>query len=153
VLDVGIGSGLNLPFYGDKAERVFGIDPGTKQIGWARFKAARRNLPINFQIGVIERLPFPDGTFDVVLNTIMMHHLGDGLKRQGLLEIFRVLKPGGRLVIADFKRPEKQQAQPMRFGSVRDLPAFVKEAGFSQVEIDEMPFPRFDGGVEFVKAY
>ncbi len=110
------------------------------------------NLPIEFQIGVIEHLPFPDQTFDVVVSTIMMHHLGDGLKRQGLAEIARVLKPGGRLVIADFKRPEERPSQPARFGSVRDLPGFVKDAGFSQVETEEMPFPQFGGGVGFVTA-
>lgn len=109
VLDVGCGTGtlaLEVQKRVGPTGRVFGIDPGTQQIGRARSKAAQRRLPIDFQIGVIERLPFPDETFDVVVNTIMMHHLGDGLKRQGLAEIARVLKPGGRLVIADFKRPE-----------------------------------------------
>jgi ubiquinone/menaquinone biosynthesis C-methylase UbiE len=156
VLDVGCGTGT----LAIEAQRqvggkgyVVGIDPGTEQIAHARAKAARRKLPIDFQIGVIERLPFPDQTFDVVLSTIMMHHLGDGLKRQGMSEIARVLKPGGRLIIADFKRPEKRQPQPTHFGSVRDLPGFVKEAGFLPLETEEMPFPRFDGGVGFVKAY
>ena len=67
-------------------------------------------MPIEFQIGVIERLPFPDQTFDVVLSTLMMHHLPDPLKRQGLSEIARVLKPGGRLVIADFTHKRNERA-------------------------------------------
>ena len=50
---------------------------------------------------------------------IMMHHLSDHLKREGLAEITRVLKPGGRLVVADFKRPETRseqlQKKPVRF--------------------------------------
>ncbi|MEP7288578.1 MAG: methyltransferase domain-containing protein [Chloroflexota bacterium] len=155
VLDVGCGTGtlaLEVQQRVGTTGRVVGIDPGTQQIARARSKAARRNLPTDFQIGVIEHLPFPDQTFDVVLSTIMMHHLGDGLKRQGLAEIARVLKPGGRLVIADFKRPEERQSQPVRFGSVRDLPGFVEDAGFSLVETEDMSFPRFDGGVGFVKA-
>jgi ubiquinone/menaquinone biosynthesis C-methylase UbiE len=155
VLDVGCGTGtlaLEVQRRLGATGHVVGIDPGEQQIARARYKAARRNMPIDFQIGVIEHLPFPDQTFDVALSTIMMHHLGDGLKRQGLSEIARVLKPGGRLVIADFNRPEQPQSKPAQFGSVRDLPAFVKEAGFSQVSTDEMPFPRFSGGVGFVRA-
>jgi ubiquinone/menaquinone biosynthesis C-methylase UbiE len=156
VLDVGCGTGtlaIEAQQRVGTAGCVSGIDPGTQQIARARYKAARRHLPIDFQIGVIEHLPFPDQTFDVVLSTIMMHHLGDGLKRQGLAEIARVLKPGGRLVIADFKRPEERQSRSVPFGSVRGLPGFVKEAGFSQVETESMAFPRFDGGVGFVRAY
>src|SRR5260221_8293840 len=155
VLDVGCGTGtlaIEVQQRVGAAGRVVGIDPGTQQIARARSKAARRNLPIDFQIGVIEHLRFGDQSFDVVLSTIMMHHLGDGLKRQGLAEIARVLKPGGRLVIADFKRPEERPSQPARFGSVRDLLGFVTDAGFSQIETEDMPFPQFDGGVGFVRA-
>ena len=150
VLDVGCGTGTLaievMPRVGAKG-RVFGIDPGEQQIARARSKAARRSLSIEFQVGVIEHLDFPDQTFDVVLSTIMMHHLSDALKRQGLAEIARVLKPGGRLVIADFKRPEERPAQPVRFGAggsrIQDLAALVKDAGFLRVEIEETRLPRF----------
>jgi len=77
----------------------------------------------------------------------MMHHLSDTLKRQGLAEIARVLKPGGRLVIADFKRPEERPAQPVHFGAggsrIQDLETLIKDAGFLRVEIEEMRLPRF----------
>lgn len=154
-LDVGCGTGtlaLEVQRRVGAAGRVVGIDPGSQQIARARAKAARRHLPIDFQIGVIERLPFPDQTFDVVLSTIMMHHLSDSLKRQGLAEIARVLKPGGRLVIADFQRPQQRQNQPVRFGSVRDLPGLVQTAGFALATTEEMPFPRLHGGVIIVRA-
>src|SRR5262245_32816720 len=156
VLDVGCGTGtlaIEVQKRVGATGRVVGIDPGIQQIARARYKAARRNLPIDFQISVIEHLPFPDQTFDVVLSTIMLHHLSDSLKRQGLGEIARVLEPGGRLVIADFTRPEEHLSQRAPFGSVRDLPGFVKEAGFSQIETQEMAFPKFRAGVGFVKAY
>jgi ubiquinone/menaquinone biosynthesis C-methylase UbiE len=151
VLDVGCGTGTLAimevePRVGATGQ-VFGIDPGEQQIARARFKAARRSLSIEFQVGVIEHLDFPDQTFDVVLSTIMMHHLSDSLKRQGLAEIARVLEPGGRLVIADFERPVECPTQPVRFGAggsrIEDLATLVQDAGFSQVETEEMQLPRF----------
>ncbi len=150
ILDVGCGTGtlaMEVALRVGATGRVFGIDPGEQQIARARSKAARRSLSIEFQVGVIEHLDFPDQTFDVVLSTIMMHHLSDTLKRQGLAEIARVLKPGGRLVIADFKRPEERPAQPVHFGAggsrIQDLETLIKDAGFLRVEIEEMRLPRF----------
>ena len=162
VLDVGCGTGMLAmevkPRVGTTG-RVAGIDPGTRQIARARSKAARHHLPIDFQIGVIEQLPFPDQTFDVVFSTLMMHHLPAGLKRQGLSEIARVLKPGGRLVIADFKRKQERQGRAAHFhaggSSLQDLVALVKEAGFSEVETEEMRPPRFSTfpGAGFVRTH
>ncbi|HLO18132.1 MAG TPA: class I SAM-dependent methyltransferase, partial [Anaerolineales bacterium] len=150
VLDVGCGTGtlaLEVARRVGARGRVIGIDPGENQIARARSKAKRRNFPAEFQAGVIEHLDFPDQTFDVVLSTIMMHHLSDTLKRQGLAEIARVLKPGGRLVIADFKRPEERSAQPVRFGAggsrIQDLALLVNNAGFSDVDTEEMQLSRF----------
>ena len=162
VLDVGCGTGtlaIEVSLRVGSAGRVAGVDPGTQQIARARSKAARRNLPIDFQIGVIERLPFPDQTFDVVLSTLMMHHLPDSLKRQGLSEIARVLKPGGRLVIADFKRKKDRQGKLARFhaggSSMQDLAAMISDAGFEHLEMEEMQPLRFSAfpGAGFVRAY
>jgi ubiquinone/menaquinone biosynthesis C-methylase UbiE len=162
VLDVGCGTGtlaMEVARRVGRAGHVTGIDPGPEQIAHARAKAARRNLPIEFQIGVIEQLAFPDQTFDVVLSTLMMHHLPPPLKRQGLAEIARVLKPGGRLVIADFKRKQERAGQAVRFhaggSSMHDLAALVSDAGFSQVETQEMQPPRFSAfpGAGFVRAH
>src|SRR6266487_2213536 len=150
VLDVGCGTGtlaIEVARRVGRAGRVAGVDPGIQQIARARSKAARRNLPIDFQIGVIEHLPFSDQTFDVVLSTLMMHHLPDSLKRQGLAEIARVLKPGGRLVIADFKRKQERQGLAVRFhaggSGMQDLATMVSNAGFEHLEMEGMRPPRF----------
>ena len=162
VLDVGCGTGtlaMEVARRVGRAGRVAGVDPGTEQIARARAKAARRHVPIEFQIGVIEQLAFPDQTFDVVLSTLMMHHLPPPLKRQGLAEIARVLKPGGRLVIADFTRKQERQGQAARFhaggSSIQDLVALVSDAGFERVETEEMQPPRFSAfpGAGFVRAH
>ncbi|HXS24206.1 MAG TPA: methyltransferase domain-containing protein [Gemmatimonadales bacterium] len=149
VLDVGCGTGtlaLAVQQHLGVTGRVVGIDPSPRQIARARAKAARRHMPNEFQIGVIEQIAFPDQTFDVVLSTLMMHHLPASLKRQGLAEIARVLKPGGRLIIADFTRPERRRGQRGRLGAggsnMGDLAALVQDAGFTEVETEEMRFPR-----------
>ncbi len=161
VLDVGCGTGtlaIAVQSRVGATGHVAGIDPGTQQIARARYKAARRNLPVDFQVGVIEQLAFPDATFDVVLSTLMMHHLPASLKRQGLAEIARVLKPGGRLVIADFIPKKERQGQVARFhaggSSMQALATLAKDAGFKDVETHEMRPPRFSAfpGAGIVQA-
>ena len=162
LLDVGCGTGtqaFEVARRAGRAGRVTGIDPSAEQIVRARSKAARHNVPIDFQIGVIEHLPFPDQTFDVVLSTLMMHHLPASLKRQGLAEIARVLKPGGRLIIADFKPKKERQGQAARFhaggSSMQDLAAMFLDAGFEQLEMEEMLPLRFTAfpGAGFIRAH
>ena len=112
-----------------------------QMIARARHKAARRGLAIDFQVGMIEQLAFPNQSFDVVLSTFMMHHLPDDLKHRGLAEIARVLKPWGRLLVLDMKGP----AGPWK-SRIQDQPALMKEAGFSQAETGKAGFP----GLSFV---
>jgi ubiquinone/menaquinone biosynthesis C-methylase UbiE len=141
VLDVGCGTGtLAMVAWQRVGETgsVSGIDPSPQMIARANRKAERADLAIDFQVGVIEQLSFPDQSFDVVLSTFMMHHLPDDLKRRGLVEIARVLKPGGRLLVLDMKGP----AGPWK-SNIADQPALMKEAGFSQVETGETRFSGF----------
>jgi SAM-dependent methyltransferase len=148
VLDVGCGTGTLALLAKQRVGttgRVSGIDPSAQMIARARRKAARRGLPIDFQVGVIEQLAFPDQSFDVVLSSFMMHQLPDNLKRQGLAEIARVLRPGGRLLIVDTKRPEEQHgrsARPIHTGpwnsGIQDQPALMQAAGFSEIETGEL---------------
>ena len=162
VLDVGCGTGtlaLLVARREGRAGRVVGVDPSTEQISRARSKAARHKVPVDFQIGVIEHLAFPDQTFDVVLSTLMMHHLPAPLKHQGLAEIARVLKPGGRLVIADFKHKKERKGQAARFhaggSSMQDLAVMISDAGFEQLEMEEMLPLRFTAfpGAGFIRAH
>lgn len=162
VLDVGCGTGtlaLEAARRVGRTGAVCGIDPGEQQIARARAKATRRGLSIEFQIGVIEQLPFSDQTFDVVFSTLMMHHLPAPLKRQGLAQIARVLKPGGRLILADFTHKADRAGRAARFhagGSrVHDLEVLLKEAGFDQLETEELRPPRFSAfpGASIVRAY
>jgi ubiquinone/menaquinone biosynthesis C-methylase UbiE len=143
VLDVGCGTGtlaLVAVRRVGAMGHVSGIDPSPRMIARARRKGARRRLSLDFQVGVVEQLPFPGQSFDAVLSTFMMHHLPDDLKRRGLSEIARVLKPGGRLLVLDMKGT----AGPWK-SNIRDQPALMAEAGFSHVELGET---RFAGLIE-----
>lgn len=126
-------------------------------IAVARAKAARMKRDVAFQVGVIEALAFPDATFDVVLSSLMMHHLPDDLKREGLAEIARVLKPGGRLLIVDMKRPSGRLSRVlttmamhghMQTG-IQDLPAMLRAVGFTGVDTGKTGLALLG----FVRAY
>jgi ubiquinone/menaquinone biosynthesis C-methylase UbiE len=130
VLDVGCGTGSLALVAKERvggAGSVHGIDPAPRQIDRARAKAAQRELTVDFQLGVIEKLSFPDNTFDLVQSTFAIDHVPADLQPQGLKEIARVLKPGGRLFI-------------LLHGSVASLVPLMKEAGFSQVETGETEY-------------
>ena len=87
----------------------------------------------------------------------VLEHIEDD--RATLLELASKLKPGGRLIIADFTRPKDRQGQAARFhaggSSLSELAALVEEAGFSQVETEEMRPLRFSAfpGAGLVRAY
>ena len=105
VLDVGCGTGtlaLELRDRAGEGGEVCGVDASPEMIAVARRKAAKRDASVQFEIGLIERLPYEDARFDRVLCTLVMHHLDEDLQQQGLREIARVLKPGGRLLLVDF---------------------------------------------------
>ena len=108
VLDVGCGTGVLTHMAAETVGptgKVIGIDPAPKMISLARKNASVTGNSAEFRLAVIEHLPFENETFDLVLSSAMIHHLPSDLKRAGLLEVNRVLKPGGRLLVVDLDRP------------------------------------------------
>jgi ubiquinone/menaquinone biosynthesis C-methylase UbiE len=145
VLDVGCGTGsltLTAQSYAGPDGKVVGIDAAPEMIEVARKKASRAGLGVVFEVGLIEKLDFPDATFDVVISRLAIHHLPDDLKHKGFAEILRVLKPGGHLLIADFKPPANPilnrlasalVGPHMMQTNVWSLPPMLASAGFVQV--------------------
>ena len=107
VLDVGCGPGrLAMTF----AERVTpggsvqGIDPSPEMIKLATTRAQKDGIPISFQVAFAQQLPFPDATFDALSCTLALHHVAEDDQRAAVEEMYRVLKPGGRILIAEFQK-------------------------------------------------
>jgi demethylmenaquinone methyltransferase/2-methoxy-6-polyprenyl-1,4-benzoquinol methylase/phosphoethanolamine N-methyltransferase len=146
VLDVGCGTGnltLAALFKAGTNGTVYGIDASPEMIEVAKKKASRSAPEIVFEVGLIEKLAFPDTTFDVVISRLAIHHLPDDLKRAGFAEILRVLKPGGHVLIADFLQPSNHilnhltsalVGSHMMQTNVWSLPAMLTEAGFVEVK-------------------
>jgi ubiquinone/menaquinone biosynthesis C-methylase UbiE len=104
VLDVGCGTGTLALAAKRRVGRegaVHGIDPSPEMIARARSKARSRDLDVAFDEAVVQSLPFPDETFDAVLAVLTVHQLPHDDLQKALREIERVLKPGGRLFVAD----------------------------------------------------
>lgn len=126
LVDVGCGSGALAmlaaelrPDGKNLLGDVVGIDATPGMIDLARERAAKSGSRATFHLGTAEALPFAGGSVDALTNSYLFHHLPSDLKRQVLHEMWRVLKPGGRLVIADYARPVSLfgyiASFPMRF--------------------------------------
>ena len=104
VLDVGCGTGTLALAAARRVGAngtVHGVDAAAEMVARAKQKASRGGLPAAFDVAPAQALPFPDGAFDVVLCTLVVHHLPDGARQQAVAEMRRVLRPGGRLLIVD----------------------------------------------------
>jgi ubiquinone/menaquinone biosynthesis C-methylase UbiE len=145
VLDVGCGTGdltLTARKYAGASGSAYGIDASLEGIAIARKKAKRSGSETVFEVGLIENIAYPDATFDVVISRLVIHHLPDDLKRQGFAEIFRVLKPGGLIFLADFKPPTNRVLahltsalvhHRMMQSNVWGIPPMLTETGFVAV--------------------
>ena len=99
VLEIGIGSGLNLPFYGAGVERLYGLDPSEELLKMARKKARGVTLPVEFLAHSGEEIPLDDGSVDSVVMMWTLCTIRDPM--EALKEMKRVLKPGGALLFAE----------------------------------------------------
>lgn len=98
-LEVGIGSGLNLPFYGEQIERLVGVDPSEALLRMAKRRARATTIPIEFIARSGEALPLADASVDTAVFTFTLCTIPDPLK--ALREARRVLKPSGELLFAE----------------------------------------------------
>lgn len=146
VLDIGCGTGtlaVMVKQAHPQAE-VVGLDGDAKVLEIARTKAAKAEVDLLFEQGMSYQMPYQDNSFDRVLSSLMLHHLSTDNKRRTLLEVFRILRPGGELHVVDFGPPRTLYSRFVAFVAARSeeaainvkglLPEIFREAGFEQVE-------------------
>jgi len=144
VLDVGCGTGtlaIAAKRHVGPAGTVSGIDASPEMIARADRKARKSGVAVAFKNGFAQSLPFPDAQFDVVLTTLMLHHLPRKARQELAVEMRRVLKPGGRVLAVDFGETARGRKSLLdhfhhRHGHVKidDIIAVLSEAGLETVE-------------------
>lgn len=146
VLELGVGTGKNFAYYPPEA-RVTGIDLSPRMLERARERAADA-VAVDLQVADAQALPFPDASFDTVVATFVFCSVPDPL--QGLREAYRVLVPGGKLVLLEHvlsRRPVLRVL--MRAGNPivvrmmganinRETVGNVDRAGFHLTRVEEL---------------
>ncbi len=155
VLEIGIGSGLNLPFYGPAVRRVVGIEPSAGLARRAAQAAAHVSVPVELLQVSAETLPLADASIDTAVSTWTLCSIPDPLR--ALREVRRVLRPGGSLIFVEHGlAPEPGVARWQHrltpawrvcAGGChldRPVPPLLAQAGFTvqSLETGYMPGPR-----------
>ena len=149
VLDVGCGTGYFARLLAHAVGPdglVVGIDPSPEMIGYATRKAGRAGN-CQFQIGTAESLDFPAAHFDVVVSSLMMHHLPEDLRVPALREMQRVLRPGGTLLVAEAQMPRhgllrllaRMHSFDRMAATIPDLRPLAVQADFAEIRTGEAP--------------
>jgi ubiquinone/menaquinone biosynthesis C-methylase UbiE len=156
VLEIGIGSGLNLPFYSSKVHHVYGVDPSVKLQQMASKRAADRSLEVTFFLQSAEDpVPLPDSSIDTIVMTWSLCSIPN--PSLALQQIRRVLKSNGRLIFVEHGRSAdarvtawQDRLTPFwkRIGGGchlnRKIDDFIRAAGFQITELKNfyLPGPR-----------
>ena len=139
VLDVGCGTGYfatRLTPAVLPGGTVTGVDPSAPMIDYCRQRAATHT---RFEVGTAQYLPFNDHSFDVVVSSLAIHHIPPDTRAAALTEMLHVLRPHGRLLLADIRPPDNPILRRLITGighnalpddPVQELRERVTEAGF-----------------------
>ena len=153
ILEIGIGSGLNIPFYNKAViEEFHALEPSRELCNMARKVADNKGVDIKFYECNAENIPLPDNFFDNVIITYTMCTIPEVIKANK--EILRVLKPNGKLLFCEHGlSPEQKVAKWQSRINLkkkkiaggcnlnRDIPKLIRASGFEILDLEEMYLP------------
>ena len=153
VLEIGIGSGLNLPFYDKtKVDEIWGLDPSEELSVMAKQVANEESMEVKFISSGAEDIPLPDNYFDSVLVTYTMCTIPE--VQRANQEIRRVLKDNGKMIFCEHGEAPDQNIRKWQnrinplWGKLaggcninRKIPSLIQESGFDIIEMEEMYLP------------
>ena len=153
ILDIGIGSGLNIPFYNESnIDYLYGLDPSPELLEIAKKVAKTNGLEIDFLEGGAESIPLPDDSIDTIVITYTMCTIPD--LTLSISEIMRVLKNNGKLLFCEHGlAPDPNIAKWQKIINPvwnkiaggcnlnRDIPKLIQSSGLKISEIEEMYLP------------
>lgn len=153
ILEIGIGSGLNLPFYKtDQVKAIWGLEPQANILAMAKEESKKHPFPIHFIQASAEEIPLDDQRFDTIVMTYTLCSIPQALR--ALHEMKRVLKPGGQVLFCEHgAAPDpkvlkwQNRINPLwkRFGGGcnlnREIPSLFQEAGFHLSDLQTMYIP------------
>lgn len=128
VLDLGCGNGRHAIYFAREGMQACGIDISETAIEWARDWARRERLSVEFRVGSVKQLPYPDQHFDVVVSHGVLDHISMNDARQAVGEVARVL-PGGGLFYFDLKSADDSE---FGVGEEAEKNTFVVTDGFEK---------------------
>jgi len=155
VLDIGCGGGYlacRLAATVGPTGSVTGVDPSAPAVALGGTRAPANAV---FVVGVAQDLDFPDGSFDVVTSTLAIHHITERDRPTAFAEMHRVTRPGGRLVVADF-RPSGLHAfgsPEMRHNKVELLEVLAEAAGFEIESSGDLPLLRYVTAIRLTETH
>jgi ubiquinone/menaquinone biosynthesis C-methylase UbiE len=147
VLEIGIGSGLNLPFYGKRAEHLFGLEPAGRLLTMAQSRAAGSQRSVTFVAASAEAIPLDDHSIDTIVTTWTLCSIPDAMT--ALHEMRRVLRSEGQLLFIEHGLAPEASVQrwqdrltPLwsKIGGGchlnRPIRTLIENAGFAVTELD-----------------
>lgn len=152
IIDIGCATGVFMALAKQKypRSRVIGVDPDARALAIARKRLAQSDLEVELHQAFAESLPLFDASVDACFSSLAFHHMPDDVKRKALEEMKRVLKSGGRIVIADFGPAKGKWLRRLLFfekieylkGNLEGVvPRYVNELGFKKCIVVGRKFP------------